>query len=185
MPHQQIDYASLVEKSLLRVVHDVLEMVADHGLPGRHHLYITFRSDHPGVVMDDTLHARYPTEMTIVLQHEFWGLEVAEDWFAVTLKFNNAPQRLEIPLTAVTVFADPSVEFGLQFTRAGAPAAEASSEEPAEAQPAATPVATLPAMAKEQVDQAPASIDEADEAAEQGGDEGADKVVTLDRFRKK
>src|SRR5919106_275918 len=122
----QIDYATLVEKALLRVVHDVLDMVAEHGLPGRHHLYITFRTDHPGVLMDDTLHARYPGEMTIVLQHEFWGLEVVDDRFAVTLSFNSVPQRLEVPLAAVTVFADPSVEFGLQFTRASAPVAEAS-----------------------------------------------------------
>jgi uncharacterized protein len=184
MLHQQIDYASLVEKSLLRVVHDVLEMVAEQGLPGRHHLYITFRSDHPGVVMDDTLHARYPNEMTIVLQHEFWGLEVAEDGFAVTLKFNNLPQRLEIPLDAVTVFADPSVEFGLQFTRASAPAMDAAEpdsppEGPGEL-PARSvtpaPVAQLPAMAEKE---------EASEAAEQGEGEAADKIVTLDRFRKK
>ena len=124
----QIDYASLVEQALLRVVHDVLGTVAEHGLPGSHHLYITFRTDHPGVVMDDTLHGRYPSEMTIVLQHEFWGLEVADERFAVTLTFNNVSQRLEIPFAAVTVFADPSVEFGLQFTRAGAPAAETGPE---------------------------------------------------------
>ncbi len=120
MTHPQIDYASLVEKALLRVVHDVLAMVAEEGLPGRHHLYITFRSDHPGVVMDDALRARYPTEMTIVLQHEFWELEVDDERFAITLKFSSQAQRLEIPFAAVTVFADPSVEFGLQFGRAGA-----------------------------------------------------------------
>jgi hypothetical protein len=118
MTTPQIDYASLVEKALLRVVRDVLATVAEEGLPGRHHLYITFRTDHPGVVIDDTLRARYPTEMTIVLQHEFWGLEVEDAGFAITLKFNGVPQRLEIPFDAVTVFADPSVEFGLQFTRA-------------------------------------------------------------------
>jgi hypothetical protein len=192
----QIDYASLVEKALLRVVHDVLGMVAEHGLPGRHHLYITFRTDHPGVVMDDTLAARYPSEMTIVLQHEFWGLEVFDDRFAVTLSFNKVSQRLDIPFAAVTVFADPSVELGLQFTRAGAP-----EEAPPSLCEAATPpqrpasIARLPTAeaapepdvpgqdGASQIDEAPraaaASAEEGDEAG------GADKIVTLDRFRKK
>jgi uncharacterized protein len=188
MLSQQIDYASLVEQALLRVVHDVLGMVAEHGLPGRHHLYITFRTDHPGVVMDDALHARYPGEMTIVLQHEFWGLEVFDDRFAVTLTFNSVSQRLEIPFAAVTVFADPSVEFGLQFTRAAAPAARASPSGPeALSEAAASPqesgsVARLP-TGQADAGQEPAVIDG---AADEGGKaEGADKVVTLDRFRKK
>jgi uncharacterized protein len=190
----QIDYASLVEKGLLRVVHDVLGMVAEHGMPGRHHLYITFRTDHPGVVIDDALHARYPSEMTIVLQHEYWGLEVSEDRFAVTLSFNNVSQRLEIPLEAVTVFADPSVEFGLQFTRASGPAPEVLSETTT---PSPAPVAKLPGAAesargrdgpgRDSTGQAPGAIDEVAGSAEEQGDEaeGAAKVVTLDRFRKK
>jgi uncharacterized protein len=191
----QIDYASLVEKSLLRVVHDVLAVVAEHGLPGRHHLYITFRTDHPGVIVDDTLYARYPNEMTIVLQHEFWGLEVSDDRFAVTLSFNNVSHRLEIPFTAVTVFADPSVEFGLQFTRASTPAPEI---QPEPATPSAGPAARLSAAgqgeprrhARDEARQTPAVVDEAaiavEERAEQGDETGrAEKVVTLDRFRKK
>jgi hypothetical protein len=195
---QQIDYASLVEKALLRVVHDVLGMVAEHGLPGRHHLYITFRTDHPGVVMDDALHARYPSEMTIVLQHEFWGLEVSGDRFAITLSFNSVSQRLEIPFAAVTVFADPSVEFGLQFTRAAAPAARAAPSMPETSSEGATSpqesgsVARLPTGPGSQADtgQEHPGIDEAAKAAETPADkgsktEGADKVVTLDRFRKK
>ena len=187
MTNPQIDYASLVEKALLRVVREVLASVARDGLPGRHHLYITFRSDHPGVVMDDTLCARYPNEMTIVLQHEFWELEVEGDRFAVTLKFNGVPQHLEIPFEAVTVFADPSVDFGLQFTRAGAP----------EAEPAApAPVATLPVAADKPDQLTPERIAEAPEAAgkvaakaeageDKAKDRKEDKIVTLDRFRKK
>jgi uncharacterized protein len=197
----QIDYASLVEKALLRVVHDVLGMVAEHGLPGRHHLYITFRTDHPGVVMDDTLAARYPSEMTIVLQHEFWGLEVFDDRFAVTLSFNKVSQRLEIPFAAVTVFADPSVEFGLQFTRAGAPAAETAPSLSEAATPPQGPasIARLPSAeaapgadgpGQADIGQGPAAVDEAARAAEEAAEEGdeaggADKIVTLDRFRKK
>lgn len=192
MLNSQIDYASLVEKALLRVVHDVLGMVAEQGLPGRHHLYITFRTDHPGVVIDDALHARYPNEMTIVLQHEFWGLEVSDDRFSVTLKFNNIPHRLEIPMAAVTVFADPSVEFGLQFTR-GEPALR---PEPPEAPGA------VEKPGEDGIRLAPAPIDpprivaepaarQAEGPAEQAADQTADqaknaeKVVTLDRFRKK
>ena len=192
MLNQQIDYASLVEKALLRVVHDVLETVAEHGLPGRHHLYITFRTDHPGVGMDDALQARYPSEMTIVLQHEFWGLEVADDRFAVTLSFNSVSQRLEIPFAAVTVFADPSVEFGLQFTRASAPVAQAPASVPEGAPPRQEPasIARLPAGQGGPADtgQEHAAIDEtkaAEAPADASSKKGADKVVTLDRFRKK
>jgi hypothetical protein len=122
MPDRTIDYGRLVEQALYRVVHDALAIAAADGLPGQHHLYITFRTEHAGVVIADELRARYPTEMTIVLQHEFWDLQVEPDGFAVTLSFNQVPQRLEIPFDAVTVFADPSVEFGLQFTVAEAPA---------------------------------------------------------------
>jgi hypothetical protein len=194
MLNQQIDYASLVEKALLRVVHDVLATVAEDGLPGAHHLYITFRTDHPGVVMDDTLSARYPSEMTIVLQHEFWGLEVSDDRFAVTLSFNTVSQRLEIPFAAVTVFADPSVEFGLQFTRASAPVAQASPSAPGSAPRPREQALPRGKSASEgsrrhgvgkvhAIDQAP---EVASEAAENGGQgEGVDKIVTLDRFRKK
>ena len=122
MPAPQLDYGQLVERALRRVVHDALALVAEHGLPGGHHFYITFRTDHPGAVLDDSLRARYPTEMTIVLQHEYWGLEVGPDGFAVTLSFNAVAQRLEVPFEAIRVFADPSVEFGLQFTVPDAPA---------------------------------------------------------------
>ena len=156
MPDQSIDYGRLVERALRQVVRAALDVVAKQGLPGRHHLYITFRTDHPGVGLADDLRARYPTEMTIVLQHEFWDLEVEEERFAVGLSFGGVPHRLEIPLEAVTVFADPSVEFGLQFT--AAPPGGAA--QPAPAEPSGEP------------GQAPA-------------EGGSAEVVALDRFRKK
>jgi uncharacterized protein len=164
MPDQSLDYGRLVERALRQVVREALDVVAQRGLPGRHHLYITFRTDHPAVVIDDGLRARYPTEMTIVLQHEFWGLEVNAERFSVGLSFGNAPHRLEIPFDAVTVFADPSVEFGLQFT---APDAAA---EPKPAAPA--PVSRLPTTADQP-------------AAAPQTQEGSAEVVALDRFRKK
>ena len=164
MPASQLDYGQLVERALRRVVRDALDLVAEQGLPGNHHFYITFRTDHPGVVIDDVLRARYPTEMTVVLQHEFWGLEVGQEQFGVTLSFGAQPQRLEIPFAAIRVFADPSVEFGLQFTVADAPAAAAPAS-----------VAELPVSLSE------AAAASSDEAVEPGSAE----VVALDRFRKK
>ena len=147
MPEQQIDYGRLVERALRRVVYDALSTVAQHGLPGRHHLYLTFRTAHSGVVMADELRARYPTEMTIVMQHEFWDLQVRPEGFAVTLSFSERPQRLEVPFDAIIVFADPSVEFGLQFTLpddqveepASVPAPVTASESPAATPPPAPP----------------------------------------------
>lgn len=163
MPDQSLDYGRFVERALRSVVREALEVVATHGLPGRHHLYITFRTDQPGVVMDDGLRSRYPTEMTIVLQHEFWDLQAHEDRFSVLLKFNDVPHRLEIPFEAVTVFADPSVEFGLQFAAADAAPAK--------------PVAPA---AVSQLPKAPA-----EPAAGPPAKDGGAEVVTLDRFRKK
>jgi hypothetical protein len=175
MPAAQFDYGRLVERALRRVVHDALAMVAEHGLPGSHHFYITFRTDHPGVILGDGLRARYPSEMTIVLQHEFWGLEVGPDAFAVTLSFNSVGQRIEIPFEAIRVFADPSVEFGLQFT---------VPDGPTEARPAAplASVAELPRPAPEGSDASPGAAAEGQAADDEAG--GAE-VVTLDRFRKK
>jgi uncharacterized protein len=158
MPDQSLDYGQLVERALRQVMRDALGVVAERGLPGRHHHYITFRTDHPGVVLAEDLRARYPTEMTIVLQHEFWGLEVGEDRFAVGLSFGGVPHRLEIPFEAVTMFADPSVEFGLQFAKADAAAADG----------ATAPIA--PVKAPGEGREPP---------------EGGAEVVTLDRFRNK
>ena len=116
MRRSRIDYGRLVESALRTVVRDVLERLGKEGAPSPHHFYITFRTHHPGVAIPDFLRDRYPVDMTIVLQHQFWDLEVDEDGFAVTLSFNDQMQRLRIPFTAIKVFADPGVEFGLQFT---------------------------------------------------------------------
>ena len=108
-------YDEMVERALRGVLRDALIQVAEAGLPGEHRLFITYRTDHPGVELSGHLHERYPSEMTIVLEHQFWGLEVNDDAFAVTLSFSNEPERLRIPFDAVIAFADPSVRFGLQF----------------------------------------------------------------------
>lgn len=175
MSNQTIDYPKLVEHALRYVVRDTLTLIAEHGLPGRHNIYVTFRTDHPGVNIDDELKERYPSEMTIVLQHEFWGLEVGEEGFCVTLSFNNVSQRLEIPFEAITVFADPSVEFGLQFnlTERGTDDDSESddlAEEPGEVMDMPVAGADVPASTE------PKKPVKARDGAE---------VVTLDQFRKK
>jgi hypothetical protein len=105
----------MVERALRGVVTQALDHVVKSGLPDDHHFYITFMTDFPGVDIPKYLREQYPDEMTIVLQYQFYGLEAHEDKFQVTLSFNNVPERLIIPVEAVTIFADPSVNFALQF----------------------------------------------------------------------
>ncbi len=90
-------------------------MTVENGLPGEHHFYITFRTDHPEVRIPSHLKAQHPEDMTIVLQHQFWDLEVTEDWFAVALSFQGKRELLHVPFESVTAFADPFAKFGLQF----------------------------------------------------------------------
>jgi hypothetical protein len=110
-----IDYQRLVEDALRDVVRRVLADVAEQGLPGDHHFYIGFRTGHPGVVMPRSLRDLYPEEMSLILQHQYWGLEVNDDGFAVELSFNGRRQRLEVPFAALTTFADPAAELALRF----------------------------------------------------------------------
>jgi len=108
-------YDKMVETALRGVVREALARAAASGLPGGHHFYITFRTRYPGAKLSDTLLQQYPEEMTIVLEHQFWDLDVEEDHFAVTLSFQGRTERLSVPWEAVTAFTDPSVKFGLQF----------------------------------------------------------------------
>jgi len=156
-----LGYDRMMERAIRGVVREALAVAASKGLPGAHHFYITFQTRAPGVAIPDHLLAKYPEEMTVVLEHQFWDLEVTEDAFAVTLSFGNKPARLTIPFAAVTTFADPSVQFGLQFKEAEADGSQAPA-----AQAATAPTEAPKAKAK---------------AA--GGTPG--EVVTLDNFRKK
>jgi uncharacterized protein len=115
MAQDHIGYGRLVENALRQVVRDALQHARREGLPEPHHFYITFRTDQDGVRVSERLRQRYPAEMTIVLQHQFWDLEVDDHGFGVTLSFGGVPERLEVPFGAVRMFADPSIEFGLQF----------------------------------------------------------------------
>ena len=118
MAKEILQYNVMVEAALRAVVRQALTEVAKDGLPGSHHFYITFRTGHPGVQVPDYLKARYPAEMTIVLQFQFYDLQVDDNAFSVTLTFNNNPERLIVPIRAITVFADPSVNFVLPFQSA-------------------------------------------------------------------
>jgi hypothetical protein len=111
-----IRYDVMVQDALLGVVRKVLQDAARYGLPGEHHFYVTFRSHGPGVKISPRLREKYPDEMTIVLQHQFWDLIVGETNFEVGLSFGGVPERLFVPYEALTGFYDPSVQFGLKFT---------------------------------------------------------------------
>jgi hypothetical protein len=147
-------YDMLAQDALRGVVRRALKIARDQGLPGEHHFYISFRSNAPGVEISEKLRKQYPEEMTIVLQHQFWNLEVNEERFSVELTFNKIPERLVIPFSAVLGFFDPTVQFGLQFQVQGAggeateePATEASKpDEPATDAPGA--VVSLDAFRK-------------------------------------
>ena len=181
-----IGYNALVENGLRSVVREALRRVATEGWPGTHHAYITFKTATPGVEVPDFLHTRYPDELTIVLQHQFWDLEVGEDSFSVTLSFNKVGQRIVVPFAALTSYADPSVKFGLQF--GGAPEARGVGATPGKRgdKAGAASLKTPAAIAEE--DRPEADGAEVVPEADGDGDEqeaGGEKVVTLDRFRKK
>ncbi len=124
----EIQYAQLIDNAMRGMVRDVLRSVVKSGLPGEHHFYISFRTTYPGARISDALRARYPHEITIVLQHQFWDFVVDEQQFQVTLSFGGVPEKLVIPFAALTAFADPSVKFGLQFQPPMAELSDASSD---------------------------------------------------------
>jgi hypothetical protein len=116
----------MVEAALRGVMREALARVATQGLPGAHHIYITFRTRFPGVVLPEHIARQNPDSMTIVLQYQFWNLEVSEHCFSVTLSFQSKHERLAVPFEAITTFFDPSVKFALQFP----PMADAESPPP-------------------------------------------------------
>lgn len=165
MTHDDIiSYSDLIDSSMRGVIRDVLRKIEVTGLPGEHHFYITFLTEFPGVQISDTLKSRYPSEMTIVLQHQFWDFKVEEDYFTVALSFGGVPEHLTIPYAALVAFADPSVKFGLQFQKI-----EASQE-------------TLPVpLDYEQM----LNADQDDAAQKPSDSDGAAEIISLDAFRKK
>jgi len=154
-------YDRMVESALRGVVRQAVSEVIKVGeLPGDHHFYITFMTDFPGVKIPAYLNDRYPGEMTIVLQYQFYDLYVDDEKMGVTLSFNNVPERLEIPLAAITIFADPSVNFALQFQPMGDDAEDGFPDDDGDDTP-------------------PTGTDD------KGADKKTGEVVSLDKFRKK
>lgn len=171
----------MVEEALRSVVRTALTEAATNGLPGDHHFYITFKTQLAGVDIPAFLRQKYEDEMTIVLQHQFWGLKVTEERFEVLLSFNDVHEKLSIPFTAITGFVDPSVKFGLQFQ-----VAEEAQDVPegvAAFTPAGKPAAGKPASASA-AEQEPETLSEAADGENAAYENGAN-VVTLDKFRKK
>ena len=168
MATDHIRYDVLARDALRGVLRHVLTDAAEHGLPGDHHFFITFLSTAEGVKLSPRLLAQYPEEMTVILQHQFWDLTVTEDRFEVGLSFGGIAERLVVPFNSIKSFFDPSVQFGLQFEPADAPAASL----PAVPAPTAPTTVPTPTPATENKDE-PAKPSE-----------GAE-VVRLDRFRKK
>lgn len=116
-PESLLPYEEWIAEAMREVVAQAVTYVAANGLPGEHHFYITFRTDHPGVVMPPRLRAQYPQEMTIVLQHQFWDLKMDRETgtMSVGLSFGGVPSSMVVPLGAVTAFVDPHVRYGLRF----------------------------------------------------------------------
>ncbi len=115
MAEDLMRYDLLAQDALRGVVRFALKRVERDGLPGEHHFYIAFDTTAPGVRVSERVRKQYPQEMTIVLQHQYWGLEVTDERFQVELSFDNIPEKLTIPFIAIKGFFDPSVQFGLQF----------------------------------------------------------------------
>ena len=183
MAIEPLQYDQMVEEALRSVIRRALAEIAEDGLSGKHQFYITFLTDFPGVDIPDHLHAQHPGEMTIVLEHQFWGLEVGAEAFEVTLSFNKANERLTIPFEAITAFADPAVNFVLQLKTAMPEDNAETKDSPAPAAAEALAVAeTTPFQP------GPTGEDDNDETPdvrEEDEDDKMGEVIALDTFRKK
>ncbi|WP_430911070.1 SspB family protein [Methylobacterium sp. sgz302541] len=210
MADDLIRYDLLVQDALRGVVRKVLSDAARDGLAGEHHFYVSFRTEAPGVRISQRLREKYPEDMTIVLQHQFWDLSVGEHSFEVGLSFSGVPERLLVPFEALSGFFDPSVQFGLKFdlneggdAASAAPAAvpavktgpRGAASEPSETKPRGAGLAAIgnagpkvvPALPAAQNGGPPAEPERpAARKDEDGqGSEAGAEVVSLDAFRKK
>lgn len=179
MAEDLMRYDLLAQDALRGVVRSALAQVAVSGLPGDHHLFIALATRHPQVQISDRLRQKYPAEITIVLQHQFWNLEVRETEFSVELTFDNVLEKLVVPYTAIKGFFDPAVQFGLQFeTKPPMDPEDAEGETAVD-----TAGEPPPAQAARKAGAASGGGKEPNLAKESEGD--APKVVSLDQFRKK
>jgi len=175
MTEDMIRYDILVQNALRGVIRKVLTEVAKTGLPGNHHFFITFVTNAPGVKVSNRMREQYPEQMTIVLQHQFWDLEVSENSFDVGLSFSDVPEKLHVPYSAIRGFYDPSVNFELEFDVENIDAVIADPQD----EPEAAETAALPASPRKKAK----GDDEGEDGDEPTPNGGAD-VVSLDSFRK-
>jgi len=197
MPTDYIRYDLLVQDALRSVVRRVLTEAARTGLPGEHHFNISFKTQAPGVVIPTAVRQRYPDEMAIILQHEFWDLEVTSDAFEVSLNFSRKPERLTIPFDSITGFSDPSVPFGFKLeprvsseakatpALPGAGAPKPAIEAPAAKTPRAVPASPAKPASASAGPRAVETAKNADKTPDKAGDGAPAKVVSIDAFRKK
>lgn len=172
MDSGELRYDVWIEEALRRVIERALTLAAEHGLPGDHHFYITFKTGAAGVQAPPYLRAEHPDEMTIVLQHQFENLEVGSEGFSVTLRFKGTPELLVIPYAAITSFADPSVNFGLQLKTVSM-----DDEEPA------APDGDAGEYPNDSIEDFAAAEDNDDSSADNRPKTG--EVIALDSFRNK
>ncbi|MBZ9856667.1 SspB family protein [Mesorhizobium sp. CA13] len=177
MADDHIRYDILAQEALRGVMRKVLAEVARTGLPGNHHFFITFLTGAPGVRVSSRLRERYPEQMTIVIQFQYWDLKVTETGFEVGLSFSDVPEKLEIPFSAVRGFYDPSVNFELEFDVK----TEGQSDDELASQPAPEPLAIVTEK-KPKAEKKTAEPEK--KAADADAAKGAE-VVSLDAFRKK
>ena len=173
MPEDLMRYDQLAQAALKGVVREALRKVEKTGLPGEHHFFIQFNTRYPGVSIGERLSQKYPREMTVVIQHQFFNLQVLEDRFQVELSFDNIPEKLVIPFASVKGFLDPAVQFGLQFE-------VTQTEEALVTEPRVEAKAKLETKSKSNSKATKEEILKEDEAAAE-----KPNVVSLDAFRKK
>ncbi len=169
-----IDYPGLIDSAMRNVVREALIHVDKFGLPGEHHFFISFQTNFPGVSISPQLKARYPEEITIVVQHQFWDLKITDKQFSLMLSFNNIPEKLVVPFDALTAFADPSIKFGLQF-HGKAPANTSETEEPV----------SCPATGRTGKEKPPMAAFDEDAPTEESEAANDEKVISLEAFRKR
>jgi len=195
-PEDLIRYDVLTQEALRDVIRKVLQEVASSGLPGEHHFFITFRTDHPSVRLSARMRERYPEEMTIVIQHSFWDLKITDTYFEIDLSFDDILERLRVPFSSLKGFFDPHVKFGVQFDADYLEAANGDVDVVLEGSDDSGEVENLPQIAQSR-DMTKAlqkskskSKDKKDDDKAASGDteqessEGAE-IVSLDQFRKK
>ena len=194
----------LVQDALRGVVRQVLTEVARNGLQGEHHFFITFKTATPGLRLSKRMRERYPDEMTIILQHQFWGLTVLDTGFEVGLSFHNTPERLLVPFAAITMFQDPSVNFGLKFDvleTVASPPHQEPADDAGKGKRGLVAVDALPGVpapaptrgasgsgetkARPSADKPKPVLAKVPDAAPETDDKAGPKVISIDAFRKK